>query len=190
MRLAPWNLVQVIHFIARAGPSTVAHQDGTQPWPSKSHTGSNWDPSSLMMHHGKNYGLTKTHYWIWGLVETSDLRAETTGLILWTRSPLFALDQQHSGQSFGPLDFFSCLFLSIFLLVQHCLCESPEPLTHSLDWKLCSFLSWLFFLARLHTSSFLSVILPTGFHYICLETHFSSKSEYILHYVSKCYHRQ
>lgn len=92
-------------------------------------------------------------------------------------------------RALAHLTFFSCLFLSIFLLVQHCLCESREPLTHSLDWKLCSFLSWLFFLARLHTSSFLSAILPTGLRYICLETHFSSKSEYILHYVSKCYLR-
>lgn len=92
-------------------------------------------------------------------------------------------------RALAHLTFFSCLFLGIFLLVQHCLCESREPLTHSLDWKLCSFLSWLFFLARLHTSSFLSAILPTGLVYICFETHFSSKSECVLHYVSKCYLR-
>lgn len=114
MRPAPWNLVRVIHFIAWAGPSTVAYQDGTQPWPSKSHTVSNRDPSSLMMHHGKNYGLTKTHYWIWGLAETSGLRAGAAGLILWMRSLLFALDQQWSGQSFGPLDFSSCNFSALF----------------------------------------------------------------------------
>lgn len=69
----------------------------------------------------------------------------------------------------------SLLFLSTFLLVQHCLCESPEPLTHSLDWRVCSFSTWIFSLVNLHTSSFLSAVLPTGIHYICFKTYFQQK---------------
>lgn len=122
--------------------------------------------------------------WLRLLVSVQELQSSSFG---WEVHFLL-LTNSRVGRALAHLTFISCLFLSIFLLVKHCLCESPKSLTHSLDWRVHSFLSWLF-LVRLHISSFLSAVLPIGLHYICFETHFSSKSEYVLHYVSKCYLR-
>lgn len=164
-----------MHFIDQAEPPTVSSRDGTQPLSSKSLTMTNWDPSPLLMHHGKNYWLAKTQHWIWGLVEPSGLCAVASGIILWIRSPLSALDQEHYGQSIGPLVFFVCLFISTFLLVQNCFCEFPKLLTHSLYWITCFFLILTLLLSQVTYHSLLSAILPTGLHYIYFETDFPTK---------------
>lgn len=136
MRQAPCSLMQVyvLDYLSWASYNLLSRKMAPSHCP-QSHI----QRQIGILHHGRNYWLTRIQSWIWGLSELAGLcSAVASGLTLGLRCPLSALDPEQCVQRCAPLglcfSLVDCQCLGTFLLVHHHLCECPKLLTHSLHW--------------------------------------------------------